>query len=293
MVLDVFNTTNNAINRRKFLGLSAAGVGMGLTAMGLPVLADGGGGKAVGIGVQLYTLRHLMEKNVRKTLGLVGAAGYSDVELAGYYDHSPAELRSILDGEGLSASSTHIFLDVLDKEFDSVLSDALVLGNQYIVMPYLFEHQRTSIDDYKRLVEKMNCWAEACQKVGIRIAYHNHAFEFIPLDGEVPYDIILQHSDREKVFLELDLYWATKAGQDPVKLFEDNPGRFPLWHVKDMTTDGRIADVGDGVIDFQRIFSAAGQAGFERGFIEHDTTANPEATLRKGLSAAKNFVVGT
>ena len=274
-------------NRREFLGL-AAGVGVGLIGLGLPVFA--GGDRGLGsVGVQLFTLRHLMEKSVRKTLQLVAEVGYSEVELAGHYNHSSSELRRILDGEGLRAPSSHILLDVLDKQFNAVLADAMVLGNKYIVLPYLFEHQRTSIDDYKRLADKMNRWAEACEKEGIRFAYHNHDFEFIRVDGELPYDIILRQTDRQTVFLELDLYWAIKAGQDPLKLFEENPGRFPLWHVKDMASDGSIADVGDGVIDFQQIFLAADQAGFKHGFIEHDTTTKPEATLRKGLASVKKI----
>jgi len=267
----------------------AAGVGVGFASMALPVFSGGNRGQA-GIGVQLYTLRHLMEKNVRMTLQLVAAAGYSEVELAGYYDHSPYDLRCILDGEGLTAPSTHILLDTLNKEFDSVLEGAISLGNKYIVLPYLLEHQRTSLDDYKRLADKMSAWGEACQKAGIRFAYHNHDFEFMRLDGEFPYDIILQQTDRDLVFLELDLYWATKAGHDPVKIIEDNPGRFPLWHIKDMGTDGRIVDVGDGVIDFQRIFLLADQAGLKHGFIEHDTTAHPQATLRKGLAVVKQII---
>ena len=275
-------------NRRKFLGLLAAGVGLSLTSMGMPVFA-GGDNNQIPIGLQLFTLRNLMEKNVRKTLQKVAAAGYSEVELAGYYDHSPAELRRILDGEGLTAPATHIALDRLDLQFDTVLASAVTLGNQYIVLPYPPEYQSMSIDDYKRLADKMNRWGEACQKAGIRFAYHNHGFEFSAHGGDVPYDIILRHTDRQTVFLELDLYWASKAGQDPVALFKDNPGRFPLWHIKDMATDGSIADVGDGVIDFQRIFSAAGQAGFKHGFIEHDTTTNPEATIRKGFAAVEKL----
>ena len=136
----------------------------------------------------------------------------------------------------------------------------------------------------------MNGWAAACKQAGMRFAYHNHDFEFMPLEGEVPYDIILRQTDPETVFLELDLYWASKAGQDPVTLFENNPGRFPLWHVKDMAADGSIADVGDGVIDFPRIFSVADQAGLEHAFIEHDNTTHPQATLRKGLAATQRFI---
>jgi len=276
-------------NRRTFLGLIAAGVGLRLANLSLPVFA-GGDRAQIGIGVQLYTLRQLMAKNVPDTLQLVADAGYSEVQLSGYYDHSPADLRRLMDGEGLSAPAAHIPHDALDKDIDAVLDAALVLGHRYIVLPYLFEDQRTSIDDYKRLAEKMNGWAAACKQAGMRFAYHNHDFEFMPLEGEVPYDIILRQTDPESVFLELDLYWATKAGQDPVTLFENNPGRFPLWHVKDMAADGSITDVGDGVIDFPRIFSVAEQAGLEHAFIEHDNTTHPQATLRKGLAATQRFI---
>ncbi len=273
--------------RRNLLGLIAAGIGAAY--LGTPVLA-GAAKKQTGIGVQLYTLRQQMEESVPKTLQQVAAAGYSEVELAGYYGYSPVELRRILEGEGLSAPATHIMLDVLDKDFNAVLAGALALGSRFIVLPYLLEHQRRSIDDYKRLSEKMSVWGAACRKAGIGFAYHNHDFEFIPLEGELPYDLILQRTDPDTVSLELDLYWATKAGKDPVQLIQANPGRFPLWHIKDMASDGSIADVGDGLIDFKRIFSVAHLAGLEHAFIEHDNTQHPQATLRKGLAAAKQLV---
>lgn len=269
----------------------AAGLSMGLVNRGWP-LCDKGKEIQVprpfGVGVQLYTLRDLMAKDVVTTLQGVAAAGFTEVELAGHYGHSPSVLRRMLDSEGLAAPATHSLLDALNQDFEAVLDAAMVLGNRYIVLPYLFDHQRNSIDDYKRLAERMNHWGELCKKAGICFAYHNHDFEFMPL--EVPYDIILQQTDPQTVFLELDLYWAVKAGQDPLALFEHNPGRFPLWHLKDMAADGSIADVGDGVIDFQRIFRAARQAGLQHGFIEHDNTANPLATIHRGLVAVNHIM---
>jgi len=177
----------------------------------------------------------------------------------------------------------------MESNFDSVLETALILGSEFIILPWIVLEDRGSLDFYKRLVDKMNAWGESCQNVGLRFAYHNHDFEFQPLDGELPYDIILQGTDPDKVRLEMDLYWVTKAGKDPVELIRANPGRFPLWHVKDMASDGSIANVGEGVIDFQRIFAVAGQAGLELGYIEHDTTEDPEATIRKGLQAVKSL----
>lgn len=243
------------------------------------------------IGLQLYTVRHLMAEGVEKTLHLVSTAGYSHVELAGHYNKPAAELRRMLDREGLSAPSTHILLDDLNESFDKVLADAIELGNRYVVLPNLREHQRTSIDDYKRLADKMNLWAEACQKSGLQFAYHNHDYEFRVLDREVPYDILLNRTDPSTVLLQLDLYWAIKAGKDPVKMFAEFPGRFPLWHVKDMAKDGSIADVGAGVIDFRRIFAATELAGLRYSFIEHDNTSNPQSTIRNGLAATKSMAV--
>jgi len=152
-------------SRRKFLGLAAAGIGLGLANISAPAFA-GGERTQASVGVQLYTLRDLMQKSVGETLQRVAETAYSNVELAGYYDHSPTELRRILDAKGLSAPATHIPLDVLDKDFESALAGAQVLGCNYLVLPYLYEHQRRSIDDYKRLADKMNRWGEACQKAG-------------------------------------------------------------------------------------------------------------------------------
>lgn len=270
------------------LHMMAAGTGAVLANTVTPVAAACRSSQ-IPIGLQLYTVRNLMAEGVEKTLHLVSTAGYTQVELAGHYDKPAAELRRMLDREGLSAPSTHIPLDNLNESFDRVLADAIELGNRYVVLPNLREHQRTSIDDYKRLADKMNLWAEACQKSGLQFAYHNHDYEFRLLDREVPYDILLNRTDPSAVLLQLDLYWATKAGKDPVKMFAEFPGRFPLWHVKDMATDGSIADVGAGVIDFRRIFAATELAGLRYSFIEHDNTTNPQSTIHNGLAAAKSM----
>jgi sugar phosphate isomerase/epimerase len=270
------------MSRRKLLGL---GAGLGLmTSLGLRLWAKSA--PAPRIGLQLYTLRDLMAKSVPETLKLVASIGYREVEFAGYFDHKPKALRELLDGEGLAAPATHILLENLPKDFESSIEAAHVLGHKYIVVPYLNDEQRgTGIDAYKRLAEQFSTLGERCSNAGIRFAYHNHDFEFHKVDGQIPYDILLAETDPQYVSMELDLYWITKAQLDPVNYFRKHPGRFPLWHVKDMDEEGNFADVGQGVIDFERIFAAADIAGLEHSFVERDHTDDPIRTIRHGFQA--------
>lgn len=278
------------ISRRKFVKIAASGIGLGLAASTLPTGAWAHSGRPAG--VQLYTLRNLMIESVAKTLQLVSGIGFREVELAGLFGESPENFRRILDGEGLTAPSSHIPLETLEDNFDAVLESASTLGHKHIVLPWLQEDRRKTLDDYKRLAQRMNLWGEACRKAGLRFSYHNHAFEFDTLNNEIPYDILLSGTDPDYVLFEMDLYWIAKAKRDPTHYFKSHPGRFPLWHIKDMDHKGDITDVGKGVIDFPKIFSAAKLAGLEHGFIEHDSTLQPETTLRTGYETVKRIQQG-
>lgn len=272
-----------AISRRKLLGISIAGLGM---------MAVSGCGRWQGsapgnnIGLQLYTLRDLMTGSVAETLELVAGVGYTELEFAGYFSHSPKTLREIIDGEGLTAPATHILLDDLRENPESSIEAAHIMGHKYIVVPYLDERQRgTGIDAYRRLADEFNALGEQCSKAGLKFAYHNHAFEFDKVDEQIPYDVLLAETDPKHVFMELDLYWVTKAQSDPVTYFRNHAGRFPLWHVKDMDESGGFADVGQGIVDFERIFAAADIAGLEHKFVERDHTDDPVRTIRIGYEA--------
>lgn len=273
------------ISRRRFLGLCAAGLGL----MVMPGFqANAATSTGAKVGLQLYTLRDLMAKSVPETLKLVASVGYKELEFAGYFDQSPKQIRSLLDGLGLSSPSGHVPLEMLDKEINAVIDTALEVGQRYIVLPYLSAEQRgTGIDTYQRLAEKMNKFGAACTKAGLQFAYHNHDFEFIKTDGQIPYDVLLTQTDPKHVKMELDLYWTVKAGLDPVSLFRQHPGRFPLWHVKDMDKAGNFADVGKGIIDFKSIFAQAKLAGVEHKFVERDQTDDTMRTIVQGYSAVK------
>lgn len=241
-------------------------------------------------GLQLYTLRNELSKDVEGTLKKVADIGYKEVELFGYSDgkffgKSPKEFGALLKDLGLSAPSGHYTTGntmpnakgTLRNGWEKAVEDGHELGLKYMMCAYLFPEERKSLDAYKEHIDLFNKSAEVCKKHGIQFGYHNHDFEFEKFGNQMPYDLILKNTDSKLVKMELDLYWAVRAGQDPVQLFKQHPGRFPLWHVKDMekSADKAFAEVGTGSIDFQRIFDAQKTAGLQHYFVEQDVCKRP------------------
>ena len=246
---------------------------------------------ATAIGVQLYTVRSLMERDVEGTLAEIARIGYREVEFAGYYGRVPARLRETLDRLGLAAPSTHVPLDAMRAGLDGVLASAQTLGHRWVVIPWVAEGERTEAG-YRRIAGELNRWGTACSERGLRLAYHNHDFEFRRTGSMVPFDFLLAETDPALVAMELDLYWITFAGQDPLAYFERHSGRFPLWQVK----DGRgpnareMTAVGEGEIDFRTIFDRASQAGRQHMFVEHDDPADPLAILRTSYENVRRLL---
>lgn len=280
------------VSRRNFLKLSAFSAAVfGSASFTFSQNALASPGKKAGIGLQLYTVRDLMAQNVASTLQLVAAVGYTELEFAGYFNQPVTSLKKILDGEGLTAPSCHVPLEALQSNLGQVIEQANILGHQYVVLPYLTTEQRgTDISRYQQLAEQLNKFGEQCRAAGLQMAYHNHDFEFQPKSGKVPYEVLLKETDADLVKMELDLYWTVKAGLDPLQLFAKHPGRFPLWHVKDMGKAGELADVGTGTIDFNRIFAKADQAGLKHHFIEHDESSNKVQTIRRGFDTVRSIL---
>lgn len=268
-------------DRREFIAAAGAGaLALTLPAVGAacrpPLLrADQLGD----IGVQLYTVRTLLASDFDGTLAQVAKIGYKEVEFAGYYDRKPAALRRQLDGLGLAAPSAHIGLDALGDTWSRTLDDAEALGHDYLVVAWLDAKDRATLDALRETIEKFNKAGAEATKRGIGFAYHNHDFEFTPVEGRMPYDVLLAECDPENVKFEMDLYWITKGGQDPVAYFEKYPGRFPMVHVKDMAAGQRMVSVGQGQIDWARIFSKREDAGIQHFFVEHDEPADPMASI--------------
>lgn len=241
-------------------------------------------------GIQLYTMRTLMADNAAETLEALSGIGYREVELAGLYGHTPREMRRMLDGSGLAAPSTHIGLPDLRRDAKQVFSDAHILGNRYVVVPWLDPAERGTVAAYEKIAEELNALGRAAREAGLQLGYHNHDFEFERIDGSVPYDGLLANTDPELVVMELDLFWVTKGGGDPLAYFARHPGRFHLVHVKDMNADGEMVDVGSGTLDFARVFAKAEAAGIRHAFVEHDEPPDPLTSARRSFEALRKLL---
>jgi sugar phosphate isomerase/epimerase len=270
------------MDRRNFLktSLQVAG-GAWLLGAGRSARLLGGNRSIERIGVQLYTLRSLMREDFDGTLKRVAEVGYREVEFAGYYDRGPSEVKSLLSGLGLDAPATHVSLNqVQEDELDRTIESARAIGHRYLVVPSLPQPQRNRLDFYREVSDLFNRAGERCRQAGLGLAYHNHAFEFEPLDGQIPYDVLLESTEPELVTMELDLFWIRRGGHDPLAYFERYPGRFALCHVKDMDDSGEMLDVGSGVIDFAAIFARSEQAGLKHYIVEHDRPESPIDSIR-------------
>ena len=235
--------------------------------------------KITNIGLQLYTVREGLGRDFERTLAAVEEIGYREVEFAGLFGHRPEDVKSILGRNGLRAPSSHVEYQSVESDWSKALNGAETLGNAFVVCPWIEPNQRRKLADWKRIADALNRAGEQSRQRGIQFAYHNHDFEFKAQEGQLPYDLILAETDPALVKMELDLYWITRAGQDPLRYLRRYPNRFALLHVKDMSSDGEIADVGSGVIDFPRIFEAAQEAGVLHQFVEHDHPKDPISSI--------------
>ena len=264
--------------RREFLAALAAFAGA--SAVGdLAVLAAT---RLTRIGVQLYTVRTLLEKDFEWTLAQLGAIGFREVEFFGYYGRTPQAVRAALKAAGLDAPSAHVPIEAARADWPRVLEVAHATGHRYLVIAWLPKQERRSLDGYRAAADLFNRVGEQALAAGIRFAYHNHDFEFARLEGRIPYDALLERCDPRYVAFEMDLYWITKGGQDPLVYFARWPSRFPMVHVKDSAgpPEYRMVEVGAGTIPWSTIFARREQAGIQHYFVEHDEPADPLVSVR-------------
>lgn len=237
-------------------------------------------------GLALYTLRDSMALNPKSTLKAVAEAGYAYVESADYaegkfYGMTPAEFKSTLDSLGLTAVSAHMGMVTLENA-DQLIADVKAAGITYFVIPvppmgmFTVDPATNTLGmngTSDELVSIMNTIGEKCHKAGLKLLYHNHDFEFIPLaDGTVIEEILLEQCNPEWVNFQMDLFWVTKANASALAYFEKYPGRFKAWHVKDMDKEGKFAPVGTGTIDFKSILAQKEKSGMEFYLVEQDLT---------------------
>jgi len=234
-------------------------------------------------GVQLWTVRDAMKEDPIGTLKAIKEIGYTDVENAGYsegkfYGMSANEFKQQLKDMGLKMRSGHVPLGwntpdmkkTMAADFEAVCADHVALGTKYVVCPWV--NADGKLDNYKKLAELMNECGETAKKHGLQFAYHNHDFEFKAIDNQIPYDILLNETDKDMVDFELDLYWIKKGGANWEDYFKNHAGRFSLWHVKDMdnTEKAFFTEVGNGIIDWDPIFAMSETSGMKHFYVEQD-----------------------
>jgi sugar phosphate isomerase/epimerase len=282
-----------AMNRRTFLETASTVTAATLLTSRMGWAA--GDHKIDKVGLQLYTVRDRMKDDFDGTIAKVAQIGYKEVEFAGYFGRTGQQVRAACDKNGLAAVATHVQYDELDDKFPAVVETSKTIGLEYIVCPWIPEELRKSPDIWKQAAAKFNHCGELSKKAGMQFAYHNHWFEFLPVDGKLPYDQLLKECDGNLVKMEMDLCWITAAGGDPLKYFNLYPGRFPLVHVKDLKTLPRITaggaqnygdtvdltEVGSGLIDWKRIFAQSEKAGIKHYIVEHDHPKQPFDSIAK------------
>lgn len=278
------------------------------------------------IGVQLFSVPAGLEKDFEVTITSLAYMGFKEIELfgpypysaqsakdrwaaitpmlgfsgSGYFGKSEAYVKSIFDANGLTVPAIHTDLDTLEQNMESLGKAARVLGFEYVILPAIPEERRTSLDDYKKMADTFNTIGAAAKNVGIKFAYHNHGYGLSEVKGQIPLRLILDYTDPELVFLEMDLFWTIAGRADPIQYLKKYSGRYRSMHVKDMkeikhfSGDGgdtsqwialfpNMTSAGEGVVDLKAIIAAALKNGVEHFFVEQDMVQNPEVALKKSF----------
>jgi len=288
-------------NRREFLKNTGA---LAVGSLLLPGILRGASLEAKvtkGIGIQIYTLNSFMGKDPKATFARLAEIGFKNIEtafspLGAYYGFKPKELKTIINDLGMKWVSHHVMgapfgrppaqagtpsqtqpaqqparpaMATLRDNMQQLVDEAAEGGLEFLVCA---STPISTLDEIKLSVETFVKAGEACKKAGIQFAYHNHATEWDQVEGKTPYELILSQTDKDLVKMEIDLAWAAKAKQNPVELFKGNPGRFPLFHVKDFDlVNNKIVAIGQGSVDFKSAFTAAKSAGLKYYFYEQDS----------------------
>lgn len=281
------------------------------------------------LGIQLFSLPKMLSSDFEGGLRMLQKLGYQELEFfgpydfsaesaktrwaqaagflgfsgSGYFGKSAKETRQFLDDLGMKSPGTHTDLDTLLMHMGPLAEAANIMGQTYVTLPSIPDDRRKTMDDYKKMADVFNGIGRDAQKHGIKFGYHNHGYGIKPKDGVVGLDILLEGTDPDLVFFEMDIFWTTAGGADPVALLNKYPTRYKMLHLKDMTEkklftgDGGsfdqymplfpfMASLGDGVMDLPLIVSTAQKNGVEHFFVEQDLVADPNSALDK---SAKYF----
>jgi sugar phosphate isomerase/epimerase len=286
------------MDRRRFLGTTLGAITGAALLNRQSFAADNR--KIEHLGVQLYTVRDEMKNDFDGTLAKVAQVGYKEVEFAGYFNHSPQEVRAVLDRNGLVAPSAHVPWTSFGNQWPQIIENSKIIGHKYIINPWIENSVRDQPDGWKHAADTLNKAGAVSKKSGIQLGYHNHWIEFRPLaDGKLPYDILLAELDPNLVKMEMDICWVYVSGTDPIPYLKKYPGRFPLVHVKDMTKfqdpktltqkteTENMTNVGQGLINWKKVFSQA--PGIKYYIVENDEPKNAFEDIKISYEYLKNL----
>ena len=241
-------------------------------------------------GVQLYSFRAEMAKDAMGTLKQIASIGIKEIESARsnkghYYGLSPEDMKKTCEDLGMSLKSGHV---ALDDNFQQTMEEAVASGQPYLICSSMPSRGQT-VDNYKKVAEAFNKAGEDCKKLGLKFGYHNHEYEFESDKGEVLYDVLMDHTDPDLVHMELDLGWVVVGGKDPLDYFKKYPGRFPLWHLKDMNmTKKESTEFGKGALDIKTMMQNQEAAGVQHIFIEQEEyESTPLESMKHNMAFLK------
>ena len=279
------------ITRRDFLatvgalaGVTACGGTSGASA-GRP--SAGARRKLDRIGLELYTVRQLARADMAGTLARVAEIGYREVEFHAYFGKSNTEIRDLLAKNGLTSPSMHMGFDAMKVDWDKTFDDALAKGHQYLIVPSPPNGVGKTIDSWKRTADDFNKAGERAKARGLAFGYHNHYTEFAPIDGQVPYDLLIESTDPRYVNFQMDVFWVTRGGGDPRTYLRRYPDRFVMLHIKDssgLPVHDQV-DIGAGTIDFASILRLDVELkhAVKHVYVEHDEPADPMLFAKKAF----------
>jgi sugar phosphate isomerase/epimerase len=309
-------------NRREFIKEIGLSAGL-MSTFGInPVIAQLK--KENKLGIQLFSIPKMLSEDFVKGIKMLADQGYKELEFfgpypfstenakkgweaagkmlgfsgSGYFGYSAMEVAKILNDHGLKSPGTHSDLETLENNMPALGEAANIMGWKYVTLPAIPDDRRKSIDDYKRIADAFNKIGENAKKNGLRFGYHNHGYGIIPVNGQRPLEIILKNTDPDLVYFEMDIFWTTCGGADPIELLKAYPNRYKMLHIKDMkekklfSGDGGsmgdwipmfplMASAGDGVLDLKNIMKTAKKIGVEHFFVEQDMVAYPNIALKK------------
>ncbi len=275
------------MKRRNFIKTTIAGATAAIVVPSFACSAD-----VKKTGLILYTVRNEMEKDAEATLDRIAEIGYNWLEAASYadgkfYGKKPADFRKMIESRGMKLISSHNGLN--RNNLNEVTGAAAEAGLQYLVIPSLPHNWMNSVDALMETAEFMNTAGEKCREYGMKLGFHNHWTEFETVEGQLPYDVFLNNTEPGLVTFQLDLAWVTRSGNDPVEYFEKFPGRFELWHVKDLSEEKEDTTLGEGTMDFTQIFEKASTAGMKYFFVEQDNCRTH--TPLESIEISRNYLL--